>query len=674
MSFENPQAMQTASTTDTQAISAQSLSTFTDETPSSVQAPNSQTESDTVESNIIYCEFDELQATPMGNYRKRRNPTKFAETKASVLEHGFLQNIVIREAIVNGETVRQVVAGYGRWEIAQLIFKETGKRIPLPCLNKGMISDSEALAIALDENNKRENDSISERAELAKEYNGMVGGDVATAALKLKVNETQFRELLQLTNCCPELLDALDDDNIKVFKGHCLVLSQFDKAIQQQTLAKIIADPDTYTVSYVKKRLKNLELSLGKAKFDTTDCQSCQHNTGGAMCFMFQSEDDDKCSNPSCYQNKSKLWLEEVRKKELEEKYGVVITTTMKPQSQVRSVDAKLLGDEQFNDCQSCQNNVVYLNDEPSEGFGSASRNICVDLDCHTKLFNQHQAKVNPPKAKKATKQGDSESAEDIAAFLAKASTKNSQQNTTVQSQDTTVPDEVNKETAVDKPIKQTPVEETKSVAKLSKKIQRTYANMLQKAVSSEIATCETFSLAFVAKAVDSKLRTPLLSNETIPSLTTRSVPELNALISTSLGKFFTQEVLLDSDAADISGFNANKVLREAFANVMKLKADDERDQKEIDEAKKKVIIESWTPSIELLDMFTTQQLAIICNESGFESAYCESKGSDIALAQVFNSSRKPEIIKEVLQFSYDWSNYAPKAYIELGLKYQKPA
>lgn len=677
MSFETITPSQHKS--ETQGISAQALTTFTNETPSSNPSGKAlvvnEVNPNTI-SNIIHCQFNELRATPMGNYRKRRNPKKYAETKASVLDRGFLQNIVVREAIDSkGNTELEVIAGYGRWQIAEEIFKEHGIRIPIPCLNKGAISDSEALAIALDENNKRENDSISERAELAKEYIGLEGGDVATAAMKLKVSESQFRELLQLTNCCEELLDALDDDEIKVFKGHCLVLSHFDKAIQKQTLEKIVADPTTYTVSYVKNRLKNLELSLSKAKFDTTECQSCQHNTGGAMCFMFQNEDDDKCSNPSCFQTKSKLWLEEIRKKELEDKFGVVITTTMKPQSQVRAVDPELLGEAQCKDCQGCKHNVVYLNDEPSENFGRASTNICIDVDCHTKLFNAHQEKMKPKQKKSKSSTDNTESAEDTAAFLAKAASRKSQgseiKSTNNHSSDQnscalTAQDKVD-----NKPIDET---ESKSVAKLSKRMQRTYANMIQEAVSSEISSCEAFAYAFIAKAVDSKLREPLLDKESVDSLTKRPVAELHALINKSIGKFFTQTVLMDSDAADIRDFNANKVLRKSFGHVMALKAEDKENLNSIRQAQTEVIVKSWNPTVDLLNIFTTPQLAIVCNESGFESAYCTSKGSDVALAQIFNSKPKADIIKEVLDFDFDWSSYAPKAYIELGMEYQAPA
>lgn len=205
------------STQSDQGISASFLTSIDSETPTAMQTVGNLEQQQPVnplleesttdvatneavsDSSLIHLYADQLQATPMGNYRKRRDPVKFAETKESVLIRGILQSIVIRKADVNGETVYEVVAGYGRWQIAQEILAEQSVRIRIPCLNKGKISDSEALAIALDENNKRSDDSISERAELAKEYIGLEGGDIATAALKLNVSESIFREILQLT-------------------------------------------------------------------------------------------------------------------------------------------------------------------------------------------------------------------------------------------------------------------------------------------------------------------------------------------------------------------------------------------------------------------------------------------------------------------------------------------
>ncbi|MDA0152437.1 ParB N-terminal domain-containing protein [Vibrio sp. Makdt] len=658
--------------TKSKTVDAASLSSFNEETmqlPSVEAGTLNQIDTGNKSgSAIIYRKHGELRATPMGNYRKRRDPAKYAETKASVLIHGFLQNIVVREATIDGADVLEVVAGYGRWQIASELYSEHGIDIDLPCLNKGRISDSEALSIALDENNKRSDDSISERAELAKEYIGLEGGDIGTAAIKLNVSENVFRDLLQLTNCCEPLLDALDDSQSPVKKGHCLALSQFDETIQKQTLESIIANPSEYTVSYVKKRLSNFELNLSLAKFDTTDCSSCQHNSGGAYCFMFKGDESDKCNNPSCFQEKSKLWLEEVRKPDLEERFGKVITSTIKPKSQVRMATPDTVGKTQFKDCQNCTNCVAYVHDSGAE-FGEAFSNVCIDLDCHSKQVKKHQEFLNP-KAKKANAQ--TESAEDTAAILARAAAKNG---TSTSEPDTDKKDVVAPKAKANKKEAQTPSDkspvetEQQTQAKLSKKIQRTYANMLQDAVAETIHTNPSFALAVIAMSVDSSLRSPKFGKETITTLCNKTPQELQVMVQNSIAAFTKQMVLMDSDASDKTKFNANEVMRNTFSLTIENNADDPRNIAEIEKQKKAVIIESWKPTKDLLSIFTIQQLAIIANESGFEQAYCAAKGKENAWAQITNSS-KDKVLSALLDFEFDWASYAPKSYIEMGLTY----
>lgn len=289
---------------------------------------------------------------------------------------------------------------------------------------------------------------------------------------------------------------------------------------------------------------------------------------------------------------------------------------------------------------------------------------------------------MNPPvenKGKQKVSKGgaSSESAEDTAAILARAAAKKRKPDTVPpkaekgSSSDKTQP--VDTESSTVSHTNSQATSEPKSEAKLSKRIQRTYANMIQKSVTATVTADQSFGLAVVVKSIDSNLREPKLRKESITSLTKKSPEKLNQLIFSAIGDFCNQFVQLDSESTDKKGFDANKVLRESFGYIMENNADDPRDLAGVEEAKKAVIIESWTPNKDLLEMFTTTQLAIISNDSGFEQAYNDIHKSETAWATYINKHRKDEVIAEILKTSFDWSGFAPKTNIELGLSYSAP-
>ena len=345
--------------------------------------------------DIVFLECSQLRETPMGNYRKCRNAQDYKDLVESVEAKGFLQNIVIRRSPIDG--MPEVVAGYGRWQVAKDLtekHKDTGRKFILPCLDMGVIGDQECLELALTENSKRSNHTISDQIELAREYYGINVGDLKLSAIKLGISEGVFRELLHLGACCEPLLNALDDPDSPLQKGHCSILRNFPESIQLDTLARIIAEPKTYTIAYLKKQAASFEFSLKDAKFDTADCSSCQHNSGGAHCFLFaDDEEDNKCSNPPCYVNKQKLWLATTLIPQLEEKHGTVLTTEQKPLEQIRFCAPEMLGEEQVNDCKNCSDCVVLVDTSPDK-FGDAWGGVCINLTCHSKLEAKYKADI----------------------------------------------------------------------------------------------------------------------------------------------------------------------------------------------------------------------------------------------------------------------------------------
>lgn len=583
---------------------------------------------ETVESTsgvLIHVDPKALRSTPSGNYRRKRNSTIYEELKVSIQQHGMLQNIIVRNSPV--DNALEVLAGYGRWNIAL----ELGLSV-ISCLNKGVISDAEALEIALSENNNRDADTLGDRIELAKGYLGLSNGDHKTAALRLGVSEVVYREYLQLGRCHESLIDALDDNEHPLKKGHCMVLSQFPTSLQVNTLARITAEPNKYTVKYLKSRAKNFEHTLADAKFCTkrAGCDSCQHNS--KMQFdAFAQADEMKCANPECFISNQKKWLALERIPVLEEQHGIVLTTQAKPLDQVAFCDPALLGEDQVRDCKNCSNCIVLVSDA-ADTFGQAWGNVCIDTTCHSKYS---------------------------AIFKAEQNTEKEADQQTENLTKTVSPKPVSPK-AIVPPVKTNTNTNKPAPSKISKKIQRTYSNMLQEAFSELTIVDETFNLALIVKAVANNLRESNAVRESIPELMALGSTELQIKLQDLIQKFSKQLVPLDSDAADKSGFNANEVIRKSFKIVTPDDADQER-----------IIVNSWKPTKTFFDIYNITQLSLIAEDSGFKSKY-EAENGEKSWDAIC-SKRKADIISMLISFDFDWSNYAPKSYVTIGKNYIKP-
>lgn len=179
--------------------------------------------------------------------------------------------------------------------------------------------------------------------------------------------------------------DQIADPDSPVIADHGLVLSIFDEEMQAKTLAAILKDPQTYTVSYLKKRAGQRQLDLGKAKFDTSDCDACSFNTFRQLAFNICEEEDEsdaKCSKSSCYTKKTNAWLKDIRMVELEERFGNVILWETKPESDRRTIDAKQVGVNQYKTgCMNCEKRCTVVDDHPFK-WGDYETDQCIDTDC----------------------------------------------------------------------------------------------------------------------------------------------------------------------------------------------------------------------------------------------------------------------------------------------------
>lgn len=548
-----------------------------------------------------------------GNNRRTRPSSDFNSLCDDISKKGILQNLVVREV---GKDDYELIAGYGRFDAAVKLGIEQ-----VPVVIKRNMSDKEALEAQLAENLQRSDLKIGDHVVLTKKYLSLSGGCHKTASAKLGYSESVYRDYLQLSKCDEKLIDALDDNDKPVKKGHCLILSVFPVEIQLKTLESILADPDKYSVAYLKAQSSKFELRLSEAKFDLTECDVCPHNTNQQF-NVFESNTEDKCSNAICYMKKQDEWLNDVRIPQLEEDHGMVLTTMQKPLSDVNRIDVKVVGEEQAKACTSdCQKCVVLVSCD-TDTFGRAVPNMCIDTDCFKEKL---EANKEPEPVVESSPEQNTDAQEE-----------GSQPTTTAK-----------KQTGKSKA----------TVKSISKKISRYYANDLQKLASANVMKGTSFASAILVKSVSNVLRDSSSKvSLSVAELATKDVAELNTMLTGLLTQLCQQEV--KDSGSDHSDFDANKMLRSTF---IALNDEDTLIEK---------AIQNWTPTTELLSMHTKTQLAIMAAESGFEAAY-DQKHGEAAWSKFSSTNKLGEIAKEMLSIEYDYTDYAPESYIQMALEYK---
>jgi len=169
--------------------------------------------------------------------RKKIDEQQLSELSASIEAQGVLQPIIVRErAVQDSQTgIRyEIIAGERRWRAAQLANLET-----IPAVVK-IISDIDAVAIALIENIQRENLNPLEEANafhrLIIEYE-MTHQEVANSVGRARASISNMLRLLDLPSSVQELLN-----NSAINMGHARALLSIQDATMQLEVANLVAE------------------------------------------------------------------------------------------------------------------------------------------------------------------------------------------------------------------------------------------------------------------------------------------------------------------------------------------------------------------------------------------------------------------------------------------------
>ncbi len=149
------------------------------------------------------------------------------ELVSSLRTHGMLQPLLVRP---HGDAY-QLVAGERRLRAARLAGLSK-----VPCFVRNM-EDREVNEAALEENIKREDLNVLEKAEAFRRYLDTFGGTINELAQRLSMTRSNVNNILRLLDLSPPVKDALRAGRISY--GHARCLLALDEAGQAKVLAAI---------------------------------------------------------------------------------------------------------------------------------------------------------------------------------------------------------------------------------------------------------------------------------------------------------------------------------------------------------------------------------------------------------------------------------------------------
>lgn len=337
------------------------------------------------------------------NYRRRFNAEKMTSLRESIRLQGLLQPITVRKV----DDGYQLIAGGRRY---RAFVEEFGEQAEIKAEVRVM-TDAEATAAMLAENNEREDPSIIEDAEGAARMMGLCNGDREEAIRRLGWSRSKLDRRLAVMNAIQPVRDAYLNDQILV--GHVEILAALRKEVQQRVIEAMLKQPGQITIEQLKAMAEQSLQSLDAAIFDRTDCGGCQYNTGQQQAMFETSFGGSRCTNMECYQQKTEAELE-VRAKALAEAYQVVRIVRVGDNSTVRPLRAdgfKGVGEQQALACRTCADFGACVSAVPDK-LGNVYKDVCFNQTCNDEKV---AANAKAVKATEVTSQSEAEKPQNTA-------------------------------------------------------------------------------------------------------------------------------------------------------------------------------------------------------------------------------------------------------------------
>lgn len=323
--------------------------------------------------DVVVVTPDQLVPFKHSNARKRkRNTQRENEILESMKREGIRDPLKVW--IETSVPSLQILGGFGRWEKAQKL------GIPCPC-KIHICSEADASRLHLVDNTQREDLSFIDEADAAKSLFTIKGGDFEATRIELAWTPTKLRERLEISKCTRVVKDFVEAGRLEL--GHAILLAPYKQATQDKQAQDIVNS--NISVKQLKEILGKVQIPLSGAKFNTSECDTCEFNTKDQLNLFDNIGEQAKCRKAACFREKTKSFLESVRV-EAESRYGKVIFLSQTDRKQTTLLKPEAVGVEQFESgCSSCESNMTIMSDV--EGHeGKISINQCIDKECYTKL------------------------------------------------------------------------------------------------------------------------------------------------------------------------------------------------------------------------------------------------------------------------------------------------
>lgn len=325
----------------------------------------------------------DLVVSPL-NPRKTSNKTVLAELQASVKEHGIITPLIGIKP--NGHVA--IIVGSQRLATAKALKLET-----VPVIVRDY-SPVQAREIANLENVQRSDVHPMEEALSYRELLTEAGYDSKALAKKIGKPETYIYRRLVLCNLIPAAQEVFLEG--RMVTGIAERTAALQPAQQEQLLATFFKPKqDAPSINQVVNWIQhNLLVVLKDAPFKLNDkelvpaagaCLDCQKRTAANQTLWPETNGQDRCLDPKCFDQKTNAFLDAQRAKLAKSKNGFVEI------SEDYAGDETTLGSSKYTivekgECPSAKPGLVT---EAYSGRVGAITTVCVDPECKV-----HRAKA----------------------------------------------------------------------------------------------------------------------------------------------------------------------------------------------------------------------------------------------------------------------------------------
>lgn len=313
------------------------------------------------------------------NPRKNFNGREFEELKASILEKGVIEPIVVRPA---GDGSYEIICGERRFRACVDLFNET---YDIPHVEREA-TDSEAMEIQIVENLMRADLTELEEAEGFKQY--LEHGTEEELAAKTGCDPRFVRRRIAILSLPQKLLSLWDKGKLSFAALEQLLRVEnpqemYDQAVQRTYGGEVTAE----SVRNVIERQAPL---IKDSLFEKSECNKCPSNTKVQKDLFGDDFAADKvrCLKPECFHDKQKEHLIA----EYSEQRGVQIVD--RPDHQNLTPLPK-----KRKECKKCEKFVTEIEIMNGHKRECCSVKACIH-DPATKELKGKASRGNPDKAK----------------------------------------------------------------------------------------------------------------------------------------------------------------------------------------------------------------------------------------------------------------------------------